>query len=262
MNRDELTVLPRHEMSPAARSSVREHVLRHRDDQAPSVPGYSAMVRRPTGTTASRRRWAAAVTAAAAGTAAVLAGTALFTGTSTSPAWAAEPDQLSGDGLRAARSDCEASLGAVPRRLAPQAVSAVVAERRGVTSSVLIAGPTTLGVCIGTAGVRLTGSVDLPSLAPGTALTVDGQPGVMNGPDPTRVVVGRVTGAASRVIVSTTDGRHVTASVQAGYYLAWWPSGADAVSVVATGANGSVIGQIAPAAVNPTGRPPAPQNTP
>lgn len=262
MIHDDSTLLPRHEMSAESRSRTRAFVLAHLADGAGPAPARVITSRRGLGAHRSWRRWAGAAVAVAAGAALILAGTLFWAGPGASPAWAAEPDQLTGAALQSARSHCDSALQGVHGLGMPQTVSAVVAEQRGATSSVLIASPTSLGVCIGTTNARLSGIVQLSPLKPGTTLSVDGQPGVMNGESPTRVVVGRVSGVARTVTVVTTDGRRVTASVQSGYYLAWWPSGADAVSIKAVDVHGSLIGQVAPEAINPNGQPPAPQRAP
>lgn len=262
MIHDDPALLPRHEMSPESRSRTRGFVLAHLADGAGQATSRVVTSRRGLPADRSWRRWAGAATAVAAGAALILAGTLFLAGPGASPAWAAEPDQLTGADLQSARSHCDSALRGVPGRGMPQTVSAVVAEQRGATSSILIASPTSLGVCIGATNARLNGIIQLSPLNPGTSLSVDGQPGAMNLESPTRVVVGRVSGVAPTVTVVTTDGRHVTASVQSGYYLAWWPSGADAVSINAVDADGALIGQVAPEAINPNGQPPAPQRAP
>ena len=66
-------------------------------------------------------------------------------------------------------------------------------------------------------------------------------PGQLTGPDAARIAFGLVSPMVTRVVVTTSDGRQVTASVQDGYFLAWWPSAASPTLTQALDASGWVL---------------------
>jgi hypothetical protein len=70
-------------------------------------------------------------------------------------------------------------------------------------------------------------------------LTVDGLPGGPGLGD--RAVYGRVTPRASKVLITAQDGRLVTATLEHGHFLAWWPSGAGVKAIRVLSRTGDVI---------------------
>lgn len=138
--------------------------------------------------------------------------------------WAAIPDVVSDSPVPQLRTQCLRSLGDVPKQAAPVPSRLGAAERRGDTTSVLVASSGSIGVCIGLKHSREDGLTAPGPFPAGTVLVLDGAPGQLNGPEATRVVFGRTRSEVRSVTVETADGRQVTASIRSGYYLACWPS--------------------------------------
>ena len=56
-----------------------------------------------------------------------------------------------------------------------------------------------------------------------------------------RVVFGGAEQNFARIVIDTADNRAVTATVVGGYFLAWWPSDAEATEVHAFDAEGELV---------------------
>ena len=161
-------------------------------------------------------------------------------------AWSALPDRLSGSELDAARTDCLNQANRLPIAL-PGAGMSVIGEKRGTTSSVLLADDQAAAICIGSSSSRFGGVTSLEPIPAGTTLTVDeAKAGRTYGPDATRFVHGRISDEVTKVVVTTSDGLVVTASQIDGHFLAWWPSGANATTVAAYGTGDSVLSVVHP----------------
>ena len=121
---------------------------------------------------------------------------------------------------------------------------AVQDRRTASTAGFLMLGATTFGGCIITsAGGPSGGGIGpLPEAMTGP-LSIDDNGG--GGPEGSEVreLGGRIVGPAS-VKVQLADGRVITASVQNGYWLAWWPGKTLATQVVATDASGADIATV------------------
>lgn len=84
--------------------------------------------------------------------------------------------------------------------------------------------------------------------------------------DPIKIntLVGRTT--AARVVILRDDGRTVEATVQDGFYAAWWPGDAQAVRVTAYDGEGTEVAHqtLVPVILHtePPGRPPVPGESP
>ncbi len=185
----------------------------------------------------SRSWWAAA----AAATAAALGGVVISSGASPSFAsWTANPYQLSPASAAPAAAECKRSLVAerFPEGDA-ESLGPVVAEQRGDFTAVLLASPNGgWGVCLPLRDGQLNGVGTVDPMPAGSVLVVDSVPGQLNGNGAARMAVGRIDPTVRGVIVNTTDGRRVTASVAGGRFLAWWPSGAEVASATAYTASG------------------------
>lgn len=189
--------------------------------------------------------------AAAALAAVALAGPALFP----QPAyatWTSSPDTLGASETTLLGSECAASV----HRDFPDAATdlrATVGERRGDFRTVVLAGPKQVSVCADWLGVSsategrgssfaaLTVDADIPAAR---SVALLGVPGQLNGPDAARIAYGLVDPRVSTLTVTTTDGRDVLASVGNGHFVAWWPSGAEAETVVAKDVAGRVLDQV------------------
>lgn len=161
------------------------------------------------------------------------------------PAWAAVPERADAAATAKFGGDCSSAIAARHFPMVVEAGTPILAETRGKSTAVLLASATQVQICItdpqgsiDSLGVYQVGSFD----AGGTGL-VDGVPGSREGGNPLRVIFGRLAASDDKVVVKTADGLNVTASVAAygklGYFLAWWPSHADASNVTVTGASGA-----------------------
>lgn len=199
------------------------------------------------------RRWLAAVSVAAFVLAAALT-IAQPWGRATAT-WAAVPEQL--DAAATARLS-RACTEAIAQRHFPILLSStapVLAEARGTSSAVLSSSPSQVDLCISgatDATERFMGAYFVTPLPAGSLGVVDGVPGSREGGDALRVIFGRLAVPVEAVTVTTGDGLHVTAAVGKGYFLAWWPSHADAVNVSVTLKSGAVQGLTVPAQAPPT----------
>jgi hypothetical protein len=227
---------------PPPRSMPTGHDLRLRQTIVGVVAASSPVstpVRRP------RRRLVPPVAAAGlAGVAAVVA-VNLLGASSAYASWTAVPDQLDATALATAGNACEQQLNA---HFPGQATGLrpTVGETRGKFTAILLAAGQRVGICI--AGIphgSLGGILDLSPASSTTGLTLDAEPGLLAGPGAAREAFGRVIDpAVTKVVVNTTDHRSVTASVAGGFFLAWWPSGADPTDVTGYNAQGDVLSTV------------------
>jgi hypothetical protein len=194
-------------------------------------------------------RWKVAVPVLAAG---AVAGAFAISTLTTHPAsltasWTAIPTPLSSsDGARA-QQQCQARLQAQHWPISVSAMTGVLAEQRGQLTAVLLSGAGEYGVCIGDAGSPLFFGVSaVGEFASTSGLVLDGNYGKLNGSDPFRVAYGQVAPSVTSVVIDTTDGRHVDATVAGGRFFAWWPSGVDPKSITAFAADGSVVRTLNP----------------
>src|SRR5439155_13267587 len=172
--------------------------------------------------------------------------------------WTAIPDSVGSAETQALVAQCRARLARVPTA-EPDALAPVLAERRGDVRAVLLTGPPGYGICIGADGGHLAGVQERSSAPPGTPLVLDGAPGQVNGPDAVRAAYGQAGPDVRRVVITTADGLAVTASLADGAFLAWWPSGADPVTVTGYDAAGHVTAELHP---GPGGTAPVPTGQP
>jgi hypothetical protein len=150
-------------------------------------------------------------------------------------AWAAVPE--SPDAATTARlaEDCASAIAARHFPLAIATYSTALAEIRGSSRAVLLGSNSQVQICIASRDAEFDsmGVYDVSGGA-GSAGTVD----AVLGDGHLRVIFGRVTSSTDKVTVATADGLSVTASVATtggtAYYLAWWPSAANATAVVVT----------------------------
>lgn len=165
--------------------------------------------------------------------------------------WTAEPGTLTPAETTALGTRCARSvIASFPTAAAD--LKPVVGERRGTFQTALIASGPQVALCADWIGVpdgaSLRGS-SLNGLVLDAVLKQDevvrtiAVPGQLNGPDAARIAFGLVSPDVRAVKVITADGVEVTASVQSGYFLAWWPSGAGAANVKAFAATGELLAE-------------------
>jgi hypothetical protein len=233
---------------PAGRAEVRRLAFRH------EILATGADVRR------SGVWWKVAVPLLAAGT---LAGVLVVadradTPRDTSPtaSWTAIPQSLSEADSSAAALRCQSTLTSRHWPISVSAMTAVLAERRGHLTAVMLSGDGQYGMCIGSsndpvfAGIGEVGVFD-----PASTVMLDGAPGALNGPAPFRLACGQVASSVGGVEIDTVDGRHIDATVTNGRFFAWWPSGADPRTITATASDGRVLKTVIPAPSNHSAAP-------
>lgn len=151
--------------------------------------------------------------------------------------WAAVPEGLDSAAMAQLGADCTKRIADRHFPITVQAATPVLGEARGTSKAVLLGAESQAQICIDAAEWDFLGVYSLTPLPDGAAGAVEGVPGSRWGGDPLRAIFGRVR-IGSQVVVQTADGRQVTASVSDGqavsYFLAWWPSHADATGVTIT----------------------------
>ncbi len=245
---------PPERLSPQRQALIRDVVF----TEIAGGPGWGAPAPR------HRRRWGVGFATAGIG----LSGLVVFLltlggSTPALAAWTAVPQHVpAGQAARLATS-CERDLAAGHFPAGLGSPTSALAERRGAGTAVLLVGSSGAeAICVNPASSSAAaGSGPLVGVGtPGRSrapLTVDGVPG---GPGlGASAVYGRVAEGASKVLVTTQDGRVVTATLGHGYFLAWWPSGAGIKAISVLDRAGHVITTVR----NPGGDgsgPPAPRH--
>ena len=244
---------PPERLSPQRQALIRDVVFA----EIAGGAGRGAPARRP------RRRWAVGFATAGISLSGLVAFLLTLGGSTPAlAAWTAVPQHVpAGQAARLAAS-CERELTAGRFAIRLGAPASALAERRGAATAVLLAGSAGIeAICVNPApSGAAAGSGPLVGIGtPGRSrgpLTVDGVPGGPGLGD--SAVYGRVADGASQVLVTTRDGRLVTATLGHRYFLAWWPSGAGIKAIRVLGRAGEVITTV----TNPGGgsAPPAPRH--
>lgn len=227
---------------PARRemSAARAVTLRHAIERA-------ARDQRPT----RRKAWFIVPVAACALGALLLVIANPVTPTAAYASWTAQPGTLTSAETTELGERCARSVHSTFNNAAGD-LKPVVGERRGTFQTALIASGPQIALCADWLGVSHGGSVRGSSLSglvldavlkQGEVLRTVAVPGQLNGPDAARIAFGLVSPDVHAVKVVTADGVEVTASVRSGYFLAWWPSGADAAKVKAFAATGELLAE-------------------
>jgi len=181
---------------------------------------------------------------------------------SASPAaWAAVPQRLDAAATTALGTACAARIEQKHFPIAVARAVATLAEARGSSTAVLLSSPLQVQICLEGATSHFLGVYDVAPLAAGAAGVVDAVAGSRDGGEPVRVIFGQVAADTDTVAVKTADGRSVIGSVSSSgtmaYFLAWWPSHADAISVTVTTSAGATESLFVPdqAPPSPSTRP-------
>lgn len=248
-------------IEPERAAVIRQFLVEHARTESPRT-GSAPRTEEPRTSSAPRpgihRRRTTRIAALVASVAAVTVAVTILTDVARPGAayatWTATPSDLPGGETAALGSECAVSVrDAFPN--APQDLRPVLGERRGTMRTALIASGSTVALCAEWLGARdgqvqsgntvegLVTDADLPA---GEDLSILAVPGQVSGDGAARVVFGRVAAEVATVWVLAKDGTRITASVAGGYYLAWWPSGADVDQVTALDADGGTIARRAP----------------
>lgn len=168
---------------------------------------------------------AAGLTAAAAATAA-----AILLGSSAAPAfagWTANPTAPRPGQLVAAQQDCGGAAGAP-----------VLTDTRGpYTASVYADGST----CVQGNGLTISSNRDGggPASVPAGTIELNGTGESDSDGHALTMVDGQIGAGVTAVTITRSDGTSVQATVNNGWYLAWWPGDQRAVTAQVTNANGT-----------------------
>ena len=130
------------------------------------------------------------------------------------------------------------------------AMSLVAQDQRGTAATLVYAGGGELAICLvvrdpSGAVVAATSGVGHVEGRSG-ALTFDtgiSAPKAANYPG-LRIVAGRVDATVKSVKVSRADGVKVDATVNSGYFVAWWPTDDDAVNATAIDSSGATLATV------------------
>lgn len=180
------------------------------------------------------------------GAAAAIGGFTVF-GSSAAPAfagWRAAPTTPAPGQLAQAASACGQGLG-----------NPVITDSRGPYTASIYANSTTTDVCLTGNGVSL--SARSRSAAPSSVAAGQIQPGGLGtrdtADDSLTLVDGRIGSGVTGVTVERTDGSSVQATVENGWYLAWWPGTVGPTKAEVTTASGTntVAFPVAPTSVPP-----------
>jgi hypothetical protein len=232
-------------------SDLLEHDLRdaYADRAARMTPGASARLRavdyHPRSRRFASRRLLGGLGLSGA---AAIAGAAVLLGSSAAPAfagWRAHPTVPLPGQLRAADQQCGSGEG-----------TPVLTDTRGpYTASIYADGST----CIEGNGITISSSTNGGgnSTVPAGAIALRGAGESDSNGNALTMVDGAIGAGVTGVTVTRSDGSTVQATVQNGWYLAWWPGSERAVTAqVATDTGTS--SQSFPSAPNGSGAPPCP----
>ncbi|MFV2088379.1 hypothetical protein [Micromonospora sp. LOL_021] len=181
---------------------------------------------------------------AVASCAAALLGAAAGCGSdqSTFASWTAEPAQPDDATASAAEAECTERLDRIPR--ADEygiPTERVLVEQRGDATAVVFADGNSYGYCVNLPDETLAGIGDLSPIARGEQINVVAVPQINGRSGHARLVAGQTQPDVAGVQVETTDGRGVTASRAGDWFVAWWPSDADARTVSALSDTGRIV---------------------
>lgn len=169
----------------------------------------------------------------------VVAAAWLAVGAATDVTWAAVPHQLDQSVVASAERSCGTggmTLDVVDAR-GRTAVAYYSNGREGVLCRFTIKPDGSIGAT-DTAGLRLPPSAGALDVITGWYDPANDEP---------RLVVGHAPGGAASIRLRLVGGQEVTASVDGGYYLAWWPKGSGIESIQAVGPGGSLLQALGPA---------------
>ena len=161
--------------------------------------------------------------------------------------WTPDPDPVSPVDMAAAGTACSAELARASAHwpIKPAAMTPVLAERRGRLTAVMMMGDRQYGMCVIIDGDNVSSTLgEVEPFEPSTGVLLEGAPGLLNGSIPFRLAYGQVAPSVAHVTIKVADGRTVEATVAGGRFFAWWPSGADPSTIVATDDAGTVVATV------------------
>jgi hypothetical protein len=180
--------------------------------------------------------------------AAAAAAVAIVLGSSAAPAfagWSARPTAPAPGQLATADQQCGTGDG-----------TPVLTDTRGpYTASIYANGST----CVQGNGITINSSRSGggPSTVPAGAIELGGAGEADSDGNSLTMVDGPIGSGVTGVSIARSDGSTVQATVQNGWYLAWWPGSEHAVTAAVATANGTST-QSFPSAPNASGSPPCP----
>jgi hypothetical protein len=129
----------------------------------------------------------------------------------------------------------------------------VITDSRGPYTAAIYADPTTDELCLQGDNVSLSSSstVATPARVPAGLVQLGGGGTRDSAGNALTVVDGRVGVGVTAVTVQRSDGSSVQATVENGWYLAWWPGGTAATNAQITTASGTSTVEFPPAPAAP-----------
>ncbi len=195
------------------------------------------------------RRYSLLASAAAAGAAVMVLATNVLGADPAYASWTAKPASADAHLVRTLGAQCISRVrDAFPS--APRGLKPVTSERRGDYTTMLVATGGTVSLCadwVGAAskdqarGGTLEGMTTGARLDEGVSVLTLGVPGQVNGSDAVRFAYGMTAPNIKSVVVTTSKGVDVTATVADGYFVAWWPSGAEIARIGAVDRAGNPV---------------------
>jgi hypothetical protein len=168
--------------------------------------------------------------------------------------WSAKPTAAPADQISTAEADCKQQLSsaaaAAVRRIEPKALPAtmldalppVLADVRGPFTFVIFADEHNNTTCI--SGPQFTSvagahSTQTPAPVPAGQITVDRATHTARAGNAYSFIQGHTGSGVTATTLTLDDGSHVQTSAANGWFVAWWPGSANAVSAQVTTASGT-----------------------
>jgi hypothetical protein len=120
----------------------------------------------------------------------------------------------------------------------------VVVEQRGEVTAVVLVGDTSHGYCLSLPSDTFAGVGTTPEIDADRMIDVVAAPRWNGRTITAQLLVGVAQPGVEEVRVRTSDGQQITASLSAGWFVAWWPADIRADSVRALDAGGQTVGII------------------
>jgi hypothetical protein len=192
----------------------------------------------------ARPRIAAAGATGAAGAGAITVALLGAGASSAFAGWTSTPSTASSAQIAAAQAACGARLASRPApppgapKIDTPALTPVIEDQRGPFTILISAGPDAVGTCItGPEFTSVSGSAGPGvSTVPAGQIELSSMHSTDRGGDAFTIVDGHVGAGVTGATLTLADGSQVVATVENGWFTAWWPGSQDAASAaVSTG---------------------------
>jgi hypothetical protein len=156
--------------------------------------------------------------------------------------WTADPAEPDLAVVAAARVECDERVNELRDVAEVEApVDVIVVEQRGEATAVVLAGDTSHGYCLSLPGETFAGVGTTPEMDADRQIDVIAAPRWNGHSGTAQLLVGLAQPGVEEVRVRMSDGQQITASISAGWFVAWWPADLRADSVRALDAGGQTL---------------------